>query len=77
MRAATRGLGLMHSKYGELMAKRKIPDDALLAKMRMSERQIYDWQQSLPRRQRSSLLNFYFRIFGAPPAAQPLISDTR
>ncbi len=77
MRAAIRGLGLMHRKYGELMAKRKIPDSALLAKMRMSERQVYEWQQSLPKKQRSSLLSFYFRLFGAPPAAQPLISDTR
>ena len=28
-------------------------------------------------KQRSTLLSFYFRLCGAPPAAQPLISDTR
>ena len=56
LRAGLGGLGDMQRKYGELMAKRKIPDHVLLEKMQMSERQIYDWQQSLPRPRRSKLL---------------------
>jgi len=68
LRAGLGGIGDMHRKYGELMARRKVPDDALLRKMRTSERQIYDWQQSLPRPRRSKLLTWYFRICGAPPA---------
>ena len=48
------------------MAKRRITDDEFLARLRESERQIYDWQQSLPPEERSGLLKFYFRLFGKP-----------
>ncbi len=48
------------------MAKRHITDDEFLARLRESERQIYDWQQSQSPEERSGLLNFYFRLFGKP-----------
>ena len=54
----------MKQKHGELMAKRTIDDEQLLALMHMSERQVFDWHHSQPENERSSLLNLYFRIFG-------------
>ncbi|MGA9567917.1 MAG: glycosyltransferase family 2 protein [Candidatus Korobacteraceae bacterium] len=63
LRGALRGRGRMKQKHRELMAKRKIDDQQLLAVMRMSERQLFDWQQSRPESERSSLLRLYFRIF--------------
>ena len=63
LRGAIRGRKRMKQKHRDLMAKRKIDDEQLLALMQMSERQVYDWQQSLPESERSSLLNLYFRLF--------------
>ena len=45
----------MRRKHDELIAKRRISDDEFLQKLRDSERQIYDWQQSRPT-DRSGLL---------------------
>ncbi len=53
-------------KHRELMAKRRITDEEFLARLRVSERQIYGWQQSLPPHERSGLLKFYFSLFGKP-----------
>jgi GT2 family glycosyltransferase len=63
LRGALRGRQRMKRKHRELMAKRKINDDQLLALMKMSERQVYDWHQSQPVSSRSSLLSTYFAIF--------------
>ena len=63
VRGALRGRKRMQQKHRELMAKRQIDDEQLLALMQMSERQIYDWQQSRPANERSSLLKLYFRLF--------------
>jgi GT2 family glycosyltransferase len=65
LRGAVRGRKRMRQKHRELMAKRKIDDTQLLKLMKMSERQVFDWQQSLLPEQRSSLLSAYFRLF--PP----------
>lgn len=65
LRGAFRGRKRMQQKHRELLAKRKINDEQLLAFMRMSERQVYDWQQALPEVARSQLLKAYFRFF--PP----------
>ena len=62
--AAFRNRSSMRKKGRELMAKRRIGDAEFLQRLRESERQIYDWQQSLPADARSSLLKFYFRLFG-------------
>ena len=67
VRGAIRGRKRMRQKHRELMAERKIDDDQLLALMQMSERQVYEWQQSLPKSGRSSLLNLYFRLFAPRP----------
>jgi GT2 family glycosyltransferase len=63
LRGALRGRKKMKQKQGELMAKRKIDDDQLMDLLKMSERQVFDWQQALPEGRRSSLLNVYFRLF--------------
>jgi len=63
---AVRGLGGMRRKHRELMAKRQINNEEFLARLRASERQIYDWQQSQSPDERSGLLRFYFRLFGKP-----------
>ena len=63
LRGALRGRKRMKQKHGELMAKRKIDDARLLVLMKMSERQVHEWQQSQPEGQRSSMLNLYFRLF--------------
>ena len=60
---AFRGRHKMKRKHRELMAKRKIDDEQILALMKMSERQVYDWHQSQPESRRSSLLNNYFAVF--------------
>jgi len=60
------GSGIMRRKHSDLMAKRRITDDEFLARLRESERQIYDWQQSQSPVDRSGLLKFYFRVFGKP-----------
>jgi len=64
--AGLHGLARMRRKHRNLIAKRRITDDEFLARLRESERQIYDWQQGLSPEERSGLLNFYFRIFGKP-----------
>jgi GT2 family glycosyltransferase len=63
VRGAFRGRHKMKRKHRELMAKRKIDDEQLLALMKMSERQAYAWHQSQPAAERSSLLNIYFALF--------------
>jgi GT2 family glycosyltransferase len=62
--AAIRDRKRMRQKHRELMAKRKIDDGQLLELMQMSERQVYEWQQSRPRPERSALLRMYFWLFG-------------
>lgn len=64
---AVRGRNRMKRKHHDLMAKRKTDDDQLIERMRMSERQVYDWHQSRPATERSSLLDFYFRFFAPRP----------
>jgi GT2 family glycosyltransferase len=64
--AGMRGLTRMRRKHRQLMANRRITDSEFLAQLRESERQIYDWQQSRPRTERSGLLQLYFRLFGKP-----------
>jgi len=64
--AGLRGWGRMRRKNRDLMARRRMTDDEFLARVRGSERQIYDWQQSCPPGKRSGLLNFYFRLSGKP-----------
>lgn len=63
---ALRSLGSMRRKHRELMARRQISDKEFLARLRASERQIYDWQQAQSPEERSGLLRFYFRLFGRP-----------
>ena len=72
--AAIRNRRSMHQKGRELMAQRRIGDADFLQRLRDSERQIYDWQQSLPIQERSSLLKFYFRLFGRPQGKQAFTS---
>jgi GT2 family glycosyltransferase len=62
--AGLRGWGRMRRKRRELLVKRRISDDDFLARLRESERQIYDWQQSADNH--SGLLTCYFRLFGKP-----------
>lgn len=64
--AGLRGWGRMRRKHRKLMAKRHINDDDFFARLRESERQIYDWQQSQSPEERSALVNFYFRLFRKP-----------
>jgi GT2 family glycosyltransferase len=64
LRGAIRGRKRMKQKHRDLMAKRKIDDEQLLALMRMSERQVYEWHCLQPEEERSSLLKLYFRMFG-------------
>jgi hypothetical protein len=54
----------MKQKHGELMTKRKIDDARLLALMRTSERQVFDFHFLQPEVERSLLLSLYFRSFG-------------
>ena len=63
LRGALRGRRLMRQKHRELMSNRTIDDKQLLALLRQSERQVYDWQLALPEARRSSLLTAYFRLF--------------
>jgi GT2 family glycosyltransferase len=63
LRDSIRCMHKMKRKHHELMAKRKIDDEQLLALMKMSERQVYDWHQSQPPSKRSSLLSAYFAVF--------------
>jgi GT2 family glycosyltransferase len=62
--AAIRHWGDMQRKHAELMMKRRISDEDFRARLRESELQVYQWQQSRGSKARSWLLNFYFGIFG-------------
>ena len=64
--AGLRGWGRMRRKHHELIAERRITDDEFLARLRASERQIYNWHQSRSAAERSSLLRIYFGLFGKP-----------
>ncbi len=64
--AGLRGWGNMRRKRREFAAKRRITDDEFVERLRASERQVFDWQQTLPAASRSSLLKTYFAIFGKP-----------
>jgi len=66
LRAAFGNRHAMCEKGRELMRWRRIRDNEFLERLRTSEQQIYDWQQSLPGPERSALLTFYFRLFGKP-----------
>lgn len=63
---ALRGRRSMQTKHRDLLAKRRIDDAEFLARLRDSERQIYEWHRSRLRQNRSALLNLYFRLFGKP-----------
>lgn len=63
VRGAVRGRASMRRKHRDLMAKRTIDDEQLLTLMRMSERQIFDWQKSRTEGEPSWLLKAYFRLF--------------
>lgn len=56
----------MRQKSRALLARRRIGDGEFLRLLRESEHQIYSWQQSLPERERSTLLKSYFRFSGRP-----------
>ncbi len=64
--AGLRGWGNMRRKSRELAGKSRIMDGEFVERLRASERQIFDWQQTLPAAGRSSLLKAYFAIFGKP-----------
>ncbi len=64
--AGLHGLARMRRKHRALVANRGITDGEFLGQLRQSERQIYDWQQSLPPAERSGLLKLYFGLFGKP-----------
>ena len=53
----------MRRKHAELIARRRIGDDDFLQRLRDSEKQIYEWQQSRSPQDRSALLKIYFRLF--------------
>jgi hypothetical protein len=64
LRAALRGRRSMLAKHRNLMAKRRLSDAELLTRFYQSERQVYDWQQTLASQERSALLKVYFAFFG-------------
>ncbi len=64
LRDALRNRHSMRQKNRTLLARRRIGDAEFFQRLRDSERQIYNWQQSLPAQDRSRLLNSYFRFFG-------------
>jgi hypothetical protein len=66
LRAALCNRDSMQHKHRHLMTKRRIADRDFLARLRDSERQIYDWLQSRPLEDRSALLKLYFGVFGKP-----------
>ncbi len=66
LRSALRNRRSMRQKHRELMSKRRITDDDFLERLRASERQIWEWQQSRATDKRSSWLKTYFRLFGRP-----------
>lgn len=66
LRAALRGRGGMRRKHRELMSRTRIDHAEFMERLRASERQIWEWQQTRAREQQSGLLNAYFRMFGRP-----------
>jgi GT2 family glycosyltransferase len=64
LRAGMDKRDLMKTRRRALLRKRRISDEQFLDKLRTSEQQIYAWQQSRPPKERSALLNIYFRLFG-------------
>jgi GT2 family glycosyltransferase len=60
---ATRARKRMLKKHREVMSKRTLSDDELLSRMKMSERQVYEWHRSQQPSKRSSLLKAYFAAF--------------
>ncbi len=64
--AGLRGRRSMGQKQRDLMGRRKISDVEFLGRLRASERQIWEWQQSRQPEERSRLLELYFRLFGKP-----------
>ena len=64
--AAFRNRSSMRRKGDALLARQRIGDNEFVARLRDSERQIYDWHQSRPPRERSALLKLYFFLFGKP-----------
>ena len=53
----------MKKKHRELMSRRTLNDEQLLARMKMSERQVHDWHCSQPQAKQSFLLKAYFAAF--------------
>ena len=66
IKAALRGRRSMQQKSRELLARRRISDTDFAERLRASERQIWQWQQSRAPQERSALLSTYFRVFGKP-----------
>jgi hypothetical protein len=64
--AGLRGWGGMRRKSRELASKQRVTDSEFMERLRSSERQVFEWQQTLPAASRSSLLKAYFAIFGKP-----------
>ncbi len=64
--AGLRGRRTMRQKHRELIARQRISDAEFLARLRSSERQIYEWHQARLPPERSALLKIYFRLFGKP-----------
>ena len=60
------GRRCMLQRHRELMTKQHLSDTEFLERLRASERQIWEWQQSRPPEERSALLRTYFRLFGKP-----------
>lgn len=63
IRSALGKRGEMRRKHDELIRKQRIGDAEFLEKLRISERQVYAWQRRRASKDRSSLLNIYFRLF--------------
>jgi len=61
-----RGRRCMLQRNRDLMTKRRLSDADFLERLRASERQIWEWQQSQAPQERSRLLKVYFRLFGKP-----------
>ena len=53
----------LKQKHHELMSKRTLDDEQLLERMKISERQVYEWHCSQHPATQSSLLKSYFRVF--------------
>ena len=65
--AGLRGWGNMRRKGRELAAKRRITDDEFVERLRASERQIFDWQQTLPAaRPFKPVEDLLLALFGKP-----------